>query len=236
MTTGVRLVVPAYFGPAEPGVWSRLLQAGPLVSHVVINSADGPGPCPVPGLAEVVTAARHARQHVVGYVWADYGRRPSRSVLADIERYADWYGVDSIFLDGVPADRRHATRYRRHAEHIRARGGVTVLNPGVVPDPVYFQIGDAVVTFEGCAADYRGGRRLNFPLLDVPPRQVVHLVYAAAAEDLDVVLRLAGERGAQHVYVTDGVPPNPWSGLPSYWAAELAAIRQSPAWAGGLRN
>lgn len=223
---GARLVVPAYFGPDERGVWSQLFQAGSRAGYVVINSADGPGSCPVPGLAEIVAAARQVGQHVVGYVWTDYGRRPSGSVLADIERYADWYDVNSIFLDGIQAEAEHATGYRRYIEAIRARGGLAVLNPGVVPDPIYFQMGDAVVTYEGCASDYRNGCPWPPHMRDVPSRQVIHLVYAAAAEDVDVVLRLASERGAQRVYVTDGVPPNPWSGLPSYWAAVLTALAE----------
>jgi hypothetical protein len=43
------------------------------------------------------------------------------------------------------------------------------------------------------------------------------------------VVSMAAWRGADLVYVTDGVPPEPWGGLPAYWDREVEAVRRMPS-------
>jgi hypothetical protein len=44
---------------------------------------------------------RRLSVQVLGYVATGYGQRHSDQVSADVQKYKDWYGLDSIFFDEV---------------------------------------------------------------------------------------------------------------------------------------
>ena len=59
-----------------------------------------------------------------------------------------------------------------------------------------------------------------------PRERFANIVYAAtSATELDTGARPAGKTRAGSVFITDGGLPNPYQGLPAYWAHEVAAIR-----------
>ncbi len=62
------------------------------------------------------------------------------------------------------------------------------------------------------------------------PERFCHFVNSVPASDASAALSRAAANGAGWVFVTDGMDPNPWGALPSYFDDELAGIKalQSP--------
>jgi hypothetical protein len=214
-------LVPAYL---PPRAITALAGSPHLPRLLVVNPASGPGTEPHPPFRDAVRTAQQAGARVLGYVHTGWGARDAGDVERDIDRYADWYGTDGVFLDEAAHDPALAGHYRTLAAHARARGAQLVaLNPGVVPARAYFSFADVVVTFEGSFAEY-GDRMETMPgwLTQVPPDRIAHLVYGATREQ---ALELAGGEGLSgRLYVTSGALPDPWSALPDYLADEQAAL------------
>jgi hypothetical protein len=209
-----RLLVPLYVYPGtEPEAWDAVAAQPGEVAWVVFNPASGPGDAPQPEFAEAAATLRAAGIPLLGYVDTDYGGRGHREVVADLERYQDWYGVDGVFLDQAGSDPELLPHYRRLAVAARSlEAGQVVLNPGVHPDPGYARIADVVITFEGAWETYQ---RLRVPAwtADFPAERFGHLVHTAPAEACGLVARFARQYGAEYCYATPGAGDNPWSVL-----------------------
>lgn len=211
-------LVPAYL---PPRAITALAGSPRLPRMLVVNPASGPGAVPHSPYRDAVRAAQQAGARVLGYVPTGWGARDAGAVEADIDRYADWYGTDGVFLDEAAHDEAHAGHYRALAAYARPR--IVALNPGVVPARAYFGFADVVVTFEGSYPEY-ADRLAAMPgwLARVPSRRIAHLVYGASREQ---ALELARSRSpAGRLYVTSGTLPDPWSSLPDYLADEQAAL------------
>ncbi|MFI1968716.1 hypothetical protein BLA24_11790 [Streptomyces cinnamoneus] len=212
---GQRLLVPLYVHPAtDPAAWQDLVAAAPRLHGVVLNVADGPGHRPDPAFSAAAERLRGAGVRLLGYADTGYGRRPPRSVVADIRRHRRWYGVDGVFLDQVPVQAALVPRYRRLVRVARALGARTaVLNPGTHPDPGYARIADLLVTFEGSWEDYR---RAGVPdwTADHPPGRFCHLVHGVPDGRAEQVARTAGRRGAGVHCAVPGTGANPWRSVP----------------------
>ncbi len=216
------VTVPAYFYPGP--VWDRTTSGSPTIGRtLIVNPASGPGTEPDANYVATVQGVRMAGARVVGYVHTSYGARPVDAVLADIERYREWYGVVDVFLDEVSSSAGDLEYYRPVAEHIRAAEGQVLLNPGTHPDERYMALGDQVVTFEGTYDTYR---RIQVPAWTAayPPGRFTHLVYSTSKRQLSTALSLASQRRAGNVYVTNDGGTNPWDTLPPYWADEISSL------------
>jgi hypothetical protein len=214
-------LIPAYLSPHA----IVDLASGPVRPRlVVINPANGPGQDARASYSRAVWAAQDARARVLGYVPTTYGKRPAADVVADIRRYASWYGVDGIFLDEAAPGAADLPYYDALSRDVRAAGlRLVVLNPGVVPDPAYFDIADVVVTYEGAYADYAAAMdRMPAWVRRQPPDRVAHLVYGASRDEALAVV--GNPAGAGYVYATSGSLPDPWQSLPSYLHEEEEAI------------
>lgn len=217
-------LIPAYLPPR--GI-ADLADAAPGPRMLIVNPASGPGASLSRPYRRAVRHAQASGARVLGYVASTFGARDPAAVLADVERYREWYGVDGIFLDEVAHDEAQLPYYRGLSGSIRAEHEpLVVFNPGTVPAREYFALADVVVTFEGPFADY-AARLAQAPawLSEVPADQTAHLVYAASPEQarsiFDAPLR------AGHVYVTSGMPPDPWGSPPPYLREEEAATARS---------
>ncbi len=215
------LVVPAYFSPPY---WETAIRSKPPPADMILDiSGVGAGTAPVPQLQSLVKRARAGGITILGYSSTVDGERPAAQVEADVRHYAAWYGVRSIFLDRVASTPRQLPYYKRLAGYIhRAHHGARVwLNPGVYPDQRYMSVGDVVLTFEGSYAQYLTARVPSWAR-HYPATRFLHTIYATPGQVLVRTLKLARQRHAGRVYVTDLVGSNPYQGLPSYWAAEDA--------------
>jgi hypothetical protein len=209
-----RLLVPLYVYPGtDPGAWEAVAAQAEEVAWVVFNPASGPGDAVRQEFTEAAATLRAAGVPLLGYVDTAYGGRSHREVVADIERYQDWYPVDGVFLDQAASGAGPLPYYRRLAVAARSLDArQVVLNHGVHPDPGYAAIADVLVTFEG---DWETYRRLRVPdwTAAFPPQRFGHLVHTAPPDACALVARTARDLGAAYCYATPGTDDNPWAVL-----------------------
>jgi len=216
-----RLAVPAYFSPAY---WETAIHSVDPPADIILDvTGVGAGNSPDKSLQGLVKKALAAGITVLGYSSTVDGQRPAAQVEADVRHYAKWYRVHSIFLDRVSGQPAQVAYYEGLAAYIHhAHQGAQVwLNPGVYPDQKYMSIGDVVMVFEGSYAQYVT-TKVPAWVRHYPAAKFAHTIFATPASVLNNALKLAKERRAGHVYVTDLVGANPYQGLPVYWAAEDA--------------
>jgi hypothetical protein len=207
-----RLLVPLYVYPGtDPGAWDGVAAQAEDVAWVVFNPASGPGDAPQQEFAEAAAKLRAVGIPLLGYVDTDYGGRSHREVVADVERYQDWYLVDGVFLDQAASGAELLPYYRRLAVAARSlEARQVVLNHGVHPDPGYAGIADVLITFEGAWETYR---RLRVPswAAGLPSQRFGHLVHTAPPDACALVPETAREYGAAYSYATPGTDDNPWA-------------------------
>lgn len=226
------LLVPAYFAPSRADDWAALAEAAAQVPVVaIVNVFNGPGPVAREDYGRVIQAVRANGGRVIGYVHANYARRPLDEVEEDMRRWANRYALDGFFVDemandGLAAGLDYFAAVYREAKWIHPAGTV-IGNPGTTTREVYLSrpVADAVVTFEN-RTGYSGylpdawNRRY-------PAQSFAHLCYeVGSAVTMTNYLRLADQRGTGWVYVTDDTVANPWDRLPGYWTALVAWIRE----------
>jgi len=223
-----QVIVPAYFN--DEASWRRLERAEG-VGIIVINPANGVGNRRSALIARQVKRVQAQGKTVLGYVKTGIGSRPQKAVRAEIKKYARWYSVDGIFLDEVHNLSRMIPYYRSLAAVIRreaGRGGdrgFVALNPGYVPAKGYFRFADLIQVYEYYYNRYSGQ---SFPdwIYDVPAHRIAHMILEAPNNEaaLATALRLARQRNAGYVYVTNLQTPREFRALPSFWATHLSAL------------
>jgi hypothetical protein len=155
-----------------------------------------------------------------------WGERDPESVTQDIDRWKEWYGVDSIFLDEAASVPEEVSTYADYAAQVHDSGGIAVLNPGIVPDQGYFEFADAIVTFEDPLDAYFSAKEAPEWLRGQTRTEVWHIISGAPEERLDEVLNRARQQGAGRIFVTDDEEPNPYDSLPTYWSAKQEAVEE----------
>jgi len=232
----MRIAVPAYNGAS--GTWSRVAGTSE-VALVVANPASGPGTALDSTYAELLATASRAGKRLLGYVHTDYARRPLSDVLADVERYRAWYGINGFFLDEVPwscDDRSLSSYYAGVAAAIRSHESpFVVLNPGGTQQrDCYMPSADVVVNFEGTSASYASWHA-NAWTDAYDAGRFWHIVYSADDAARDRVVLTARQRNVGHLYVTSHHMPNPFADLPpvGYWNALLRVASGGAPVSGG---
>lgn len=222
-------VYPGVWDPATAWLaWAGYAQHGfdGSGSVAVMNPASGPGTAAVPDWTAAVNHARNLGHRVVGYTHTTYGGRPVADVMAEVDAYYAWYGVDGVFVDEMSNDPAVKGYYQGLYAYVGTKPGgrLVVGNPGAaaVSD---WQVkaprsADLLVVHEDTAAHY---------LTWTPPAWVTgstypaatfaHLVHTCAAGDLAAVVARSRVLRAGYRYVTGDVPPNPYDTL-AYWPAQ----------------
>jgi hypothetical protein len=228
-----RLLVPAYFYPAEDGwkSWERVLDAAGRVPVVaVVNPASGPGDRADPNYQRLFERARRSEATLIGYVSTRFGKRPPAEVKADVDRWVRLYpGVGGIFFDeqagGAEAVGYQAALY----DHVRKgrRLPLVIANPGTVCAEAFFARPalDAACLFEGA----KGADAYRFPDWAAwhAGRVAVLSYKVGTAEAMRGCVREAARQQFGYLYVTDAGGANPWDRLPSYWDEEVAAVHHA---------
>lgn len=224
------LMIPAYFGWWEPDAakWEAVRQAAAKVKVAAIfNPGNGPGVSRSAEYAALVASCRAAGVLMIGYVYTSYGARPAADVKADVDRHYLWYDVDGIFFDEATNTEAGVAHYADLNAHVKAKGprSLVIINPGSNVPESYITGGatDVICVFESntgypgwTPAPWMAGR---------PADHFFHLPYNVAGESvMRDYLRLAAERNAGWVYISDDVLPNPWDALPTYWTVEVDAV------------
>jgi hypothetical protein len=209
-----RLVVPAYFRPeTRPGDWDLLAEHAQQVRLVILNIANGPGAGQDRGYLRALEGLRHAGVAVAGYVDTNYGQRPPREALADLDQFLKWYDVTGVCFDRVAVTAEHLKYYAtlsRDARYLGAR--VVLFNHGAHPLEAYAEHADVLGTFEG---PWRAYLQLAVPrwTRSRAADQFYHVVYAVPGENYDHAFLLAMRRRAGSVYITDRSGANPYDRL-----------------------
>jgi Spherulation-specific family 4 len=194
---------------ARPHAWDVIAAHGPAFT-VVIDVANGPGTGRDPAYTAATSRLADAGVGLLGRVDLGYGTRPLSDLIADVDRWAG-YPVHGVYFDRAPATPYAVGTVARVVKAARrAELPEVVLNPGVVPDPVYRDLGLPICVFEGTWLEYRhwtpGGARPGDG----------HLVHDVPPWDLDRAAQLQVERGAGFGVVTDLGPPDPFADLPAW--------------------
>jgi hypothetical protein len=232
-TSPATVLVPAYVYPAGAGraVWERLAEdARSTRLEVILNPGSGPGTSPDPNYVAVVDQFRKAGGRVLGYVDSGYGKRAPAAVERDIRNYLKFYAIDGFFIDQM-ANTTQALGYYdtifRLIKHLKPEFRV-VGNPGTAYTlPAYLSVADTLVIFEGSATAYADSKPLRSApwIVDYPPSRFAIIVYGVGtAAAIPEVLAKARQIHAGAIYITDKTLPNPYVGLPNYWAEEVAAM------------
>lgn len=221
----LRIAVPAYVNPPDTAYWKTLIDSAPTVRDVIVNPNSGPGTALSQPYVQLIKTLRDAGLEVLGYISTEYGARDPALVTAEIERWSEWYGVDDIFFDEVPAVAAGMSTYAGYAATVHGRGGTVVLNPGLIPDRGYFEFADAIVTFESPFDAYLKAKEPPEWLRKHTNAEVWHIISGVPQDRLTGVVDLARGHNVDHIYVTDDAEPNPYDRLPSYWGAKLDAVR-----------
>lgn len=241
-----KVAVPSYFyatwfnpDPAGPyyvsnpdGEWERMQAAAPAVKYVILNPASGPGDAKSTDWATQIRRAQAAGLHVLGYVTTSYGAKSRAAVVAEIDRYINWYKIDGVFFDEVSSEKAKQPHYASLFNASRNRAlpmYPIVINPGVDPDESYMQACDIVANFEGSQADYVARIPTQWEI-NYPSNRFWHIVYGVT--HVDDVLTLTRRRRAGLIYLTPdvlGEDYNPYNTLPpeDFWDTVLTHVRQS---------
>lgn len=228
----LRLLVPAYFYPADEGLksWDRLLESparGDLV--VIVDPANGPGDKADPNYVKIVGRAVKADLALVGYVSTNYGKRPSGDVKADVDRWLRLYpGIRGIFFDEQNGGADFVDYQADLYDYARKKEGLklVVTNPGTTCAAGYLTrpASDVCCVFEG--TKNVDGLRLPEGAEKLPPSRFAAVAYqVAGTERMRACLREAAKKAA-YVYITDGEGENPYDRLPRYWDEETAAVQK----------
>ncbi|WP_267275988.1 spherulation-specific family 4 protein [Arthrobacter sp. CDRTa11] len=220
------IAVPGYVAPPNSAYWQAVIDAAPRVREVIVNPRNGPGSEKSEAYVRLIGSLRDVDIRVLGYVETGYGDRDPDVVTEDIEHWRDWYDVDNVFLDEVTTRAADMDTYADYAATVHDAGGIVVLNPGLPPDPGYFEFADAIVTFEDPVDAYFNGRDPPDWLSTETRGELWHIVIGAPQDRLADIVDRARQLGVDQIYVTDDAEPNPYDTLPGFWSAKLDAIQE----------
>jgi len=223
------IFVPAYFHPSGDNLsyWDDLVAAAskvPLI--VVINPNSGPGEKLDPSYPPIIAKLAKTKAQLVGYISTSYAKVPLEKAKADITAWTKMYPeIQGFFLDEQTSDTEHVNHYRQLVAAAKAARpkGTVVANPGTQCDAAYFDKGgpDWICTFENSTplADFKGdtisasaNRRVG----------LVHSLHPRAK--LEPLLDHAESKQLGWIFLTDGIMPNPWDRLPSFWEKLVAEV------------
>jgi hypothetical protein len=229
----MRLWVPAYYYPFGPGLreWNRLIAAAKSVPIVaIVNPASGPGDHVDTNFAAVIPRARKAGVTLVGYIGTQYTRKPLEQVKREVDTFLHFYpDIQGFHFDEQSSDARGVDYYAELYRYVRERvkGALVVTNPGTSCEPGYAArpASDVICLFEG----ERGFDEFRPPAWATRfpgSRFCIQAHNVGTEAQMKRSLRRAAELKVGYVFITDDVGPNPYDRLPSYWDAEVKAVRQ----------
>ena len=222
----VKMAVPAYFAPPSPE-WQRLITSAPTIGMIVFNPNSGPGSAPDPAYTKAIADAQAAGITMLGYVATSYGARAEADVVADINRYYDFYALSGIYFAEGPMENDCTpmeAMYHRMSDAVRARDSKAFLSVGTRFCPTYIYFFDLMVQFARNWSEYQTDYTPPSWMPANSPQRFCHFVNSVPASDAGAALSRTIANGAGWVFVTDQSDPNAWGVLPSYFDEELATM------------
>jgi hypothetical protein len=223
----VRMAVPAYFN-ASDSQWQRLIAGAPTVGMIVFNPDSGPGAAADPAYAKVIAQAQAAGITMLGYVATSYGARPEAEVIADINRYYDYYALSGIYFAEGPMENDCTpmeAMYHRFSDAVKARDTQAYQAVGTRFCPTYITFFDMMVQFARNWSEYQTDYTPPSWMPANSSSRFCHFVNGVPASDASAALSRTVANGAGWVFVTDQSDPNAWGALPTYFDEELDTLR-----------
>ncbi|MHB9859228.1 spherulation-specific family 4 protein [Streptomyces sp. YIM S03343] len=223
---GVPGVAHPLLAPAE---WAGLARPGAPLHWVVLDVDSGPGVRADPLCLAAAGRLRRAGVRVLGRLDTRHGTRPFADLVADAQRYLDWYQADGFLLERCPTGRAALPGIRRLVGTLRAicDKAHIVLGHGTHPYPGYAENADQLVTFRGPWSDYRWSEAAEWTA-HYPPEMFCHFVHGVPHGHLDEALRVARWQGAATICFTEltdrGGLADPWESMPGYWDDLISRI------------
>jgi len=226
----VKMAVPAYFDPPS-AQWQHLIASAPTVGMIVFNPDSGPGNAMDQSYVKVIADAQAAGITMLGYVATNYGARAEADVIADINRYYDFYALSGIYFAEGPMDADCTSMeamYHRMADAVHARDPRAFLAVGTRFCPTYIYFFDLMVQFARNWTEYQTDYAPPSWMPTNSPQRFAHFVHSVPSTEAGAALSRAMMNGAGWVFVTDQAEPNPWGVLPTYFNEELATMSGPP--------
>jgi hypothetical protein len=222
------VIIPLYSYPGSS--WNAIIQqkvAYPSVPiTVIVNPSSGPGASKDPNYATWINNLRSAGVNVLGYVYTSYGARSASSVVADINAYKAWYGVNGIFLDEMSNVAGHESYYSALTSYAHSLGLNTVVgNPGAAVPSSYIGAVDVIVIYEN--AGIPSASALGSSTMGLSKSGFATMSYGVSSLTTSSVSAVAAYVG--YVFITDESMPNPYSALPSYLAKLVSDLTATPS-------
>ncbi len=230
----------ASYATADSPAWTQVAAGAAVVPTVaIINPSNGPVACSSPPSATLSAFAHgigilHAAGvTVLGYVRTSYGQRDLAQVEADVQTYAQCYGVDGVFFDEVSSQASQAGYYgqaaaaaRADIRPIRGETALVAINPGTYPDSTIAATADITVMHE--SAD------LNLAAVPAGLSRYAPARFAYLALGLSNLPQLQASmlsslyrQGFGYVDLTDqGAGGDPWAALSTQYTAMIQTLQQ----------
>jgi hypothetical protein len=224
-TAPTGIMIPLYTHPTD-GTWKAVTQAKkahPNLRFVaVINPDSGPGDLQDPSYAAGIKDLQAEGVVVLGYVATGYATSSHSEISnleAQVSAYDSWYGVDGIFFDEMSNVVGYESYYSTLNSYAKSLGmRCTVGNPASAVPTSYIGTLDTLVMYENrglpdvstlvCS---RGG-----------PSDFAIISYGVASPSQSFMT--GSSNLVAWIYLTDGVLPNPYNSLPTYFADEVAML------------
>jgi Spherulation-specific family 4 len=210
--------------------WSPLVEAARKIPVIaIINPNSGPGGKPNTDYAQALKLLQKGGVKTIGYVATNYGKRSIDQVKADVDLYNDHFNVQGIFLDEGASSSQQLNYYGEIYRYIKSKKKLqqVIVNPGTHLDEAYFSqpVTDQAVIFENFGREWPTYQPSNY--LSKYDRQRFALMLHGVIDraKMQSYIELAVKRNIGYVYITNDADSNPWDSLPSYWSAEVEAIR-----------
>ncbi|KAL4971544.1 Spherulation-specific family 4-domain-containing protein [Aspergillus desertorum] len=250
---GQQIALASYIHPlADPTAWNRIIgYPSDKVSVLIANVLNGPDTTVNEAWADVINRANASGKRILGYVRTGYlglsqqrfetrlGSTDIADWVSQIEADVDlWYKlypgkIGGIFFDegwnDCGPDNQYADLYRFISDNTKRKyqNALTVLNPGAPVPQCFENSTDTLMTFEQSYDIYMNSYVPNPAWTPKDPRKLWHIIYNVPQADVANVAKLALERGAGFVHITDDIMPNPYDTLPNeaYMSALMGAVK-----------
>jgi hypothetical protein len=223
-STSLGLIIPLYSYPGWQ--WSTIVQekyAHPNVPIIAIISPDtGPGYYVDSNFVSGIRELQAAGISVVGYVNTQYASYSLSSLEYQVSLYNSWYHVNGIFFDCMSNAAWEASYYWSLNSYSRSLGmTLNIGNPGASVPSNDIGVFNILNVYENSGAPYLS----NLWYGGYPASDFSLMAYGVPWFDPGYLSAATNEVG--YIYLTDGVFPNPYATLPSYFStlvSDLASI------------
>ncbi len=209
------LIIPAYFYDSD--LWQKVIDADADIVAIV-NPDNGPGNSKDSFYTHKIEDLIAKGKKPVGYVYTTYAQRNIEIVKDEIDKWIEFYPkIEGFFIDEVTSDAVHYDYYSDLKDYILSKGDYyIVLNPGTMPNAVYFSLADNIVVYEGNAS------LIPNKTCETYTDKSSIIVYDANETQMKDILY---KYRCRYLYVTDDSGSNPYDTLPGYFDEEIKLLK-----------